>query len=269
MERILLVFFVAVSVTACATTSPGGNLASSAFDYEPARSNDLPDNHFSYEMEGDAGWSGSMVYETTGRGIDVDFSFSGNGVSQRADLEMEEPYLNGGVRRFTGQTGAGDDVFVMLQAGPCDGGEHSYFATLVIGGERFSGCASENALNDRWSNYLSDWMPAIDLCVAELRNEAEHVTFAYSTSSGTAVRMADHSGNRWECITVDDRRVNAIVPLSAVDVRLGEADPIFVRSQMPARGDACFIYESVRDADGVLIGAFGYDSCAGPRAPVS
>lgn len=269
MERILLVFIVAISVTACATTSPGGNLASSAFDYEPARSNDLPDSHFSYEMEGNNGWSGSMVYETTGRGINVDFSFSGSAGAQRANLSMEDPYLNGGVRRFTGQSENGEDVFVMLQAGPCGNGQHSYFATLVIGSDRLSGCASENAVNDRWSNYLAEWMPAIDLCVAELRHQAEHVTFAYSTASGTAVRMADHSGNRWECITVDDRRVNAIVPLSAVDVRLGESDPIFVRSEMPAQGDACFVYESVRDANGLLIGAFGYDSCAGPRAPVS
>jgi hypothetical protein len=111
-------------------------------------------------------------------------------------------------------------------------------------------------------------MPAIDLCTNELRHEAEHVTFAYATASGTAVRLADHAGNRWECVTVNDERVNAVLPLSAVDVRLGEADPIFVRSQMPPRGDACYVYESVRDRNGTLIGAFGHDSCAGPRAPI-
>ena len=41
------------------------------------------------------------------------------------------------------------------------------------------------------------------------------------------------------------------------------------RSELPARGEACYIYETVREANGTLIGAFGYDSCAGPRAPVS
>lgn len=269
MKRILTIIFAAAGLTACATTSPGGDLASSAFDYAPERTAELPDRHFGYVMNSDAGWDGAMTYQSTGQAIDVGFTFSGPGGDMTAALDMEEPYLNEGVRRFTGQSQDGRDVFVMLQAGPCGNGDQSYFATLVLGGERYRGCASERAANDRWSNYIADWMPAIDLCMAELRNQAEHVTFAYSTASGTAVRMADHSGNRWECITVNDARVNAVMPLSAVDVRLGEADPIFVRSEMPARGDACYVYETVREADGTLIGAFGYDSCAGPRAPVS
>jgi len=269
MKRILAVLIAAAGLTACATTSPDGGLASSAFDYEPQRAAALPDSHFGYQMSSDAGWDGSMIYQSSGQSIDVDFTFFDGNDDITADLSMEEPYLNEGVRRFTGRSGDGRDVFVMLQAGPCAGGEESYFATLVIGSDRYRGCASENAANDRWANYLADWMPAIDLCMAELRNDADHVTFAYSTASGTAVRMADHAGNRWECVTIDDARVNAIVPLSAVDVRLGEADPIFVRSEMPTRGDACYVYETVRDAAGNLIGAFGYDSCAGPRAPVS
>jgi hypothetical protein len=269
MKRIFMVLIAAAGLTACATTSPGGGLASSAFDYEPARSTDLPDNHFGYEMSGEGGWQGAMVYEPSGETINVAFDFNGSGMAANANLDIEEPYLNEGVRRFTGETAGGEEVFVMLQAGPCNDGADSYFATLVIAGERYRGCASENATNDRWSNYLADWMPAIDLCVDELHNQADHVTFAYSTSSGTAVRLADHSGNRWECVTVGDRRVNAVVPLNAVDVMLGEGDPIFVRSEMPAQGDACYVYESVRQANGTLIGAFGYDSCAGPRAPVS
>ncbi len=269
MNRILTLFLAIAGLTACATTSPGGTLASSAFDYEPARAAALPDSHSGYVLSGDAGWHGVMTYRATARSIEIDFAFSGAGVQISAVLEMEEPYLNEGVRRFTGQSEGGRDVFVLLQAGPCGNGGQSHFATLVIGGERYRGCASERALNDRWSNYLADWMPAIDLCRAELRHQADHVTFAYSTASGTAVRMADHSGNRWECITVNDARVNAVLPLTAADVRLGEADPVFVRSEMPARGDACYVYESVREADGTLIGAFGYDSCAGPRAPVS
>ena len=269
MKRIITVLIAAAGLTACATTSPGGNLASNAFDYEPQRATELPDRHFGYVMSGEEGWDGAMIYESSGQSIDVNFTFSGSGADTSASLAMEEPYLNEGVRRFTGQTNDGRDVFVMLQAGPCAGGDETYFATLVIGSDRFRGCASENAANDRWSNYLAAWMPAIDLCMAELRNDADHVTFAYSTASGTAIRMADHSGNRWECVTVNDARVNAIVPLSAVDVRLGEADPIFVRSEMPTRGNACYVYETVRDEGGMLIGAFGYDSCAGPRAPVS
>ena len=269
MIRILTLLFTAAGLTACATTGPGGNLASNAFDYAPQRSAELPDHHFGYVLSSDAGWDGAMIYRSTAQSIDVDFTFSDSGEDVSAALDMEEPYLNEGVRRFTGQTQDGHEVFILLQAGPCGNGDQSYFATLVIGGQRYRGCASEHAANDRWSNYLADWMPAIDLCMSELRNEADHVTFAYSTASGTAVRMADYSGNRWECITVNDARVNAVVPLTTVDVRLGEADPIFVRSELPARGEACYIYETVREANGTLIGAFGYDSCAGPRAPVS
>lgn len=266
MTRLLILIMAGLSLTACATTSAGGNLAGT-FDYSPSGSNDLPDSHFGYELVGEAGWEGEMVYDSSGGEIAVAFASNAGGTQQATDLYMEEPYLNGGVRRYTGEIPGGGDVFVMLQAGPCDDGAHSYFATMVIDGSQFTGCASENAANDRWSNYLADWMPAIDLCVSELR-QADHVTFAYSTASGTAIRMADHSGNRWECVTVEDRRVNAVRSLSAVDVMLGEGDPIFVRSEMPARGDACYVYESVRTAQGTLIGAFGYDSCAGPREAV-
>ncbi|WP_421792600.1 hypothetical protein [Hyphobacterium sp.] len=269
MIRLLIVLTAAASLAACATTSAENSLAISTFDYEPARSSDLPDSHFGYELVGEAGWAGQMTYANSGGEVAVDFVSNAGGDQQTAELAMEEPYLNGGVRRFTGSTEAGADIFVMLQAGPCAAGDHTYFATMVIGDVQYRGCASENAANDRWTNYLDDWMPAIDLCVTELRSQAEHVTYAYSTASGTAVRLADHNGNRWECVTIEDRRINAVRSLSAVDVILGEADPIFIRSEMPAQGDACYIYESVRTAEGTLIGAFGYDSCAGPRAPVS
>ena len=34
-----------------------------------------------------------------------------------------------------------------------------------------------------------------------------------------------------------------------------------MRGDFPDFGEGCYVYESVREADGTLIGALGYDAC--------
>jgi len=272
MTKLMVIALVCAGLTACATTDAGpgtgGGLASSAFDYAPSRATRTTDTRFGYRLAGE-GWNARMVFETVGGEARVDFRVDGAGRDPaRAELLISMPYLDGGVRRYDGVTGDGRDVFVELQAGPCrnpDGGTHPYFATVRMGGRALSGCALETAPVDRWSNYLAAYLPAIDACLAEMAGEADHVSLAYTLAGGaTGIRLVDHDGGSWECATREDgARVNSLRAINAADAVFGEGDPIFVRSLVPDAGTSCYVFETVREADGRLIGALGYDSCDG------
>lgn len=272
MNRLIVIALVCAGLTACATdgvgpVGGGPDLASSAFDYAPSRASRPAGNQFGYRIAGDAGWQARMVFETVGGEARVDFNLSGRtSAAERAELMIAMPYLAGGVRRYDGVTGEGRNVFVELQAGPCrnaDGDTDPYFATIRLGDEAMTGCAIEVAPVDRWSNYLADYLPAIDSCLAEMEGGAQHVSLAYTLAGGaTGIRLVDRDGASWECATREDgSSVNSLRPISAADAVFGEGDPIFVRSAMPAASDGCYVYEAVREADGRLIGALGYDAC--------
>ena len=281
MKHVIVMALVCAGLTACATTGGGpaglvvGNgVANNAFGYAPARASRSADTRFGYRLAG-ADWDGRMVFESVGGEARVDFTLdAAQGETDRAELLISMPYLDGGVRRYDGVTDQGRAVFVQLQAGPCrdgDGDIDPYFATVRIGDAAMHGCAMETAPVDRWSNYLADYLPAIDACLAEMAGEADHVSLAYTLAGGaTAVRLVDHDGSSWECATREDgTHVNSLRAIDAADAVLGEGDPIFIRALMPDASDSCYVFESVREANGDLIGALGFDVCdAGGNAGI-
>jgi hypothetical protein len=250
-------------------------MAMSAFDYAPTDRVRRAGSSFGYELQGTSNWRAEMAFESAGGGTQINFSYvDASGDETLGQLMVSMPYMENGVRRFHGITDDGQDVVVELQAGPCsaaDGATWSYFASLDVDGLRVSGCGAERAGADRWSNYLADYLPAIDVCLREFGDRARHVTVAYTLGGeSTGVRIVADDGLTWECATRDgDRAINSLRPLDAADAYYGEGDPIFVRRAMPASGNGCYVYESVRDADRSLIGAFGHDTCdAGTTEPV-
>ena len=280
MKQIIALVMGGAVLTACATTNStstsagGGALATSAFDYAPTREGQVRTPQFGYSLVGAHGdWTAALAYEEGGAAPVVVMAFDRSGQAVEADLDIAMPYLSGGVRQFSGDANTGSPVEVTLQAGPCTDGQssetYSHFATVIIGRGIYRGCANEESTTDRWSNYVAEYLTAIDTCLAELRTEAEHVTIAYPVSDATGVRLSNRIGQRWECVTRDgNRSVNALRTLDAGDVMLGEGDPIFIRSSVPQAGEGCYVYESVRSASGDLIGSFGFDSCATPSGPI-
>lgn len=278
MKHAICAIVAGLAVTACATTSSGTGMAgapapspvaTSAFDYAPSRTDEarIASSRFGYELVGADGWTGEMRFiEEGGEPLIILTLYDTDGAPMAAELSVEMPYLSGGVRRFSGQTNSGNFVEVALQAGPCGraSDDATHFARVEVGDEEMTGCASENAVNERWSRGLMSYLPAIDACMREVP-DAEHVTLAQpGNGGGVGVRLANRSGQRWECNTRSDGRVNAVRTLDPADAMLGEGDPIFVRSSMPGNGDGCYAYEAVRQPNGDLIGAFGYDTCIGP-----
>lgn len=277
MKRFLILALASASVTACATTSNGGapGMASTAFDHVRTGEARRAGAGFGYELESHGLWQAAMNFESTGGEPLIEFAYAPQGgMTTVGELEISMPYLADGVRRFHGATPDGRSIQVELQAGPCSesGSDEAfaYFARVRIDGSQVSGCAAEVASMDRWSNYLSDYMRAIDVCLAEFGRRGDHVSMAYPLGEGTGVRIVDNDGQSWECATRrNDEAINSLRPLDAADVVLGEGDPIFVRNRMPPSDEGCYVYESVRESDGRLIGALGFDVCdAGPSQPV-
>ncbi|HAQ36757.1 MAG TPA: hypothetical protein DCQ53_15550 [Alphaproteobacteria bacterium] len=280
MKHAIVAIVAGLAVTACATTSsqPGISAAapppgaSAAFDYAPSR-NEAPriaSSRFGYDLAGENGWSGEMRFiEEGGEALIVLTLYDADGAPTAAELTVDMPYLSQGVRRFSGETNAGQPVRVSLQAGPCEqsGARPTHYASIDVNGTAMSGCATETAQNDRWSLGLMDFLTAIDACLMEVP-EADHVTIAQPSGGGVGVRLSNRNGERWECNTRANGRVNAVRTLDPSDALLGEGDPIFVRSVMPQNGVGCYAYEAVRHGDGRLIGAFGYDTCIGPGGAI-
>lgn len=268
-----------LALTGCATTDyagVGGAAAPAASAFDHPRTGAATATPFGFQLASVEGWSGHLSYEDNGGGarVTLDYAVDG-GPAGQADLEISMPYLDGGVRRFHGMTASGEPVELQLQAGPCErapGQGHTHFAALRVGDMAMAGCARERAPEDRWSNYLMDYLPAIDACLAEFRGEPAHVSVAYTMRGGaTGVRIVDDAMQTWECAMRDaGQAVNSLRPLDAADALHGEGDPIFVRGDFPEFGEGCYVYESVREADGTLIGALGYDACnAAPAASVT
>ena len=273
MKHLIMIALASMSLGACATSlGPGNTLVGSGFDFSPSPVSRPASSQFGYRLTGADGWQGDMRFEMVRGEARVAFSLAGNGAATSADLSIAMPYLDGGVRRYSGVAADGRAVEIELQAGPCESREgrtQAYFARVALAGRAMTGCAAEVSGQDRWSNYLPDYLPAIDACLAEMDGEADHVSLAYTLPGGaTGIRLVDREGTSWECAMREGgRHVNSLRTVTGADAVAGEGDPIFVRGVMPDTATSCYVYESVRDADGVLIGAFGYDACDGGSAP--
>lgn len=275
MYRILILAFLGAALTACAATTGTPNaadLGASVYDHAPA-GEARAITAYGYELAGPDGWSGRMIYRQDGAEALVAMQVStADGERHIADLAIAMPYLEGGVRRFSGETQEGRPLAVELQAGPCGAGQgerHLYFAHIALDGHSLTGCGDEVARDDRWSNYLMDYLPAIDTCLTEFRNRNVHVSVAYTMAGGhTGIRIVDEEMRTWECATREEGlAINSLRRVDAADAIYGEGDPIFVRASLPEFGEGCYVYESVREADGTLIGAFGYDACSSAPLP--
>jgi hypothetical protein len=270
MKRLVLMALLSGGMVSCATT----DVATSAFDYTTSDNRNMDTSRFGYELAGDgSAWDASLRFEDTPGEPKLDFSMTRtDGVETGGELTIAVPYLENGVRRFSGTSDEGDVIEVALQAGPCQGNAadevYGYFATVSVNGHATTGCGFEVAAIDRWSNYLFDYLPAIDVCLAEFGGRGQHVSVAYPVGEATGVRVVDETGHTWECVTRDnDSAVNAMRPLDAADAVFGEGDPIFIRAALPGFGEGCYVYEAIREANGGLIGSFGFDSCS--SGPIS
>lgn len=264
MKKFLVIALATTSLAACAS---GGNMTTTAFDYAPTSGTNTDTSRDGFELSGAGSWAASINFQDRLGEPRLDFAYTPNGGQALVgELEITMPYMRDGVRRFHGEAEDGRSVSVELQAGPCrEAGSdltYTYFSTVMIDGNTLRGCGTEMASTDRWSNYIADYLPAIDVCLREFSGRAQHVAIAYPIGDETGVRVVDADGRSWECVTREEEtRVNALRPLDAADAMYGEGDPIFVRQSIPAMGAGCYVYESIREADGTLIGSFGYDAC--------
>lgn len=278
MRALYLSVLAGLFVSACTTTGTSGtsdlgmgDTSSPATGFGIIARDYSDDPFFGYQLRSADGWDAELSFVDGERVPQVDMQLGQGGpLEETVRLDIAMPYLADGQRRYHGTTRDGRDVSVSLQAGPCDAERSSHFARVEIGETVLEGCGREVASIDRWSNYLMTYLPAIDLCLGEVGPSARHVSLAYPIGENTGVRIVDGEDATWECVTRDaDDAVNSVRMLDAADVIFGEGDPIFVRRRVPDVGSDCYAYETVRRADGELIGAFGHEVCDLGSGPVS
>lgn len=286
-SRILLLSVPLFVVAACASVDPqpttqlaegereDGPVTEQERDVEPART----DEPAGYALTG-RNFDAALIYEERrGRAI-ITYSHQVAGAPQiTAELDLGEPWMAGGVRRFQGVSDQGLDVSVSMYSGPCAAGqgEFSRFAEISIGRVSYEGCARETGPVQRWTELLPGALPLVQTCqddtragtVAFARQGTARITHARVEDGQTVLRYQFGSRGRWDCRQGRSGTDWTIVPDTAAALT-GEGNPIFVVGDVPAAGDACFLYERFVDADGAVLGAIGEDACyGGSSAPES
>jgi uncharacterized membrane protein len=160
---------------------------------------------------------------------------------------------------------------ITVRAGECtygEGGEaYPFSATVLFEGVSYEGCARAGsnapAASRSWSNALSQYLPAIDACLARVQAKPGRVTIAYPGEEGqTSVRLLEADGGRSECsVAADGTTVASVEPLSDRNTVAGERDPLFTRAPAQPPQGACFTSEAVAGSNGATIGYLTRKTC--------
>lgn len=160
---------------------------------------------------------------------------------------------------------------ITVRAGQCtygEGGEaYPYSATILFEGVAYEGCARTAAHASRasksWADTLSQYLPAIDSCLARVQAKPGRVTIAYPGEEGqTSVRLLEADGGRSECVVAaDGTTVASVEALADRNIVAGERDPLFTRAPTQAPQGSCYATESVAGSNGATIGYLSRKTC--------
>ncbi|MCC5981470.1 MAG: hypothetical protein JJU26_07100 [Oceanicaulis sp.] len=262
-------------LSACAPTTSGG--MTSAFSAAPAPADFTPRDPSRPELsgyiaEGEGFWLELAFREAPDGGVEIDTIIdTGAAALLNPVLEMAEPWLAGGVRRFEGHTGRHGDVTLILQAGPCaiGGMRYGHFAMLEIAGRPYEGCARETGPHPLWTHEIGEFLPAIEACradsavsaVAHVRGAGQRrIVHARHDDGAVVVRFEYPGSGRFDC-SHNGMRASWRAVSDTEPSRPGEGDPVFIPGTLPAPGDGCYLYERVVDGEGRLVGALAHDVC--------
>jgi uncharacterized membrane protein len=161
---------------------------------------------------------------------------------------------------------------VTVRAGACsygEGGEtYPFSATVLFEGVAYEGCARQTsgastAAKKSWADALSQYLPAIDACLARVQAKPGRVTIAYPGDEGqTSVRLLEADGGRSECVVAaDGATVLSVEGLADRNIVAGERDPLFTRAPTAPPQRACLSSEPVAGSSGAVIGHLSRKTC--------
>ena len=231
-----------------------------------------------------AGFSGLIEFDEEGGRPVILYRHAVDGAPALvAELEPARDWLSDGRRRFEGVSDRGVPVEVVLASGPCEavGRVHARSARVAAGRLEYEGCARETGPNVRWSEALPRFLDPISACLEASRSSAvatlraagpTRVVHARREDGVAVIRFKFGETGRWDCLAGPARPQWRVVASDAPDLP-GEGDPVFAPGRPPEAGEACYLWEHVRDRTGAVIGALGEDACtpgiaAGAPAPV-
>lgn len=160
---------------------------------------------------------------------------------------------------------------IVVRAGQCtygEGGESFPFsATVLFEGVSYEGCARQTAnashASSSWADALSQYLPAIDACLARVQAKPGRVTIAYPGEDGqTSVRLLESDGGRSECVVgADGTSVVSVEGLADRNTVRGERDPLFTRAPTAPPSGKCYASEPVNGSNGAVIGHLSRRTC--------
>jgi uncharacterized membrane protein len=164
-----------------------------------------------------------------------------------------------------------EPLILTVRAGQCtygEGGEaYPFSATVLFEGVAYEGCARSTAnasqTSKSWADALSQYLPAIDACLARVEAKPGRVTIAYPGEEGqTSVRLIEADGGRSECsVGPDGTSVASVEPLADRNVVAGERDPLFTRAPTQPPQGRCYKSETVPGSNGAAIGYLSRKTC--------
>lgn len=160
---------------------------------------------------------------------------------------------------------------ITVRSGQCtygEGGEtYPYSATVLFEGVAYEGCARQSANASHavasWADALSQYLPAIDACLARVQAKPGRVTIAYPGEDGqTSVRLLEADGGRSECVVGGDgTSVVSVEGLADRNTVRGERDPLFTRAPTAPPSGRCYTSEPVNGSNGAVIGHLSRRTC--------
>lgn len=261
----------------CAQTTPAPSLMSSLAPTLDADASLAPPQAAGYLFSGESFAGDLQFVETDGQARALYAHAVDGAPTLNVELRPDPNWLSDGVRRFEGVSDRGMPISVEMEAGACRTGGQGYgrFVSVQAGTLTYEGCAQETGPYVSWSEGLARHLPKVEACMLASQTSSMafvrgagrvQVLHVEEASDSTIVRMRFGESGRWDC-TLNEQRASWRIVGDTAPVRMTEADPVFILGEMPAAGEACYVYERVRNAEGEDVGALGYDAClAGPVA---
>ncbi|KPP80508.1 MAG: lipoprotein [Oceanicaulis sp. HLUCCA04] len=256
-------------LSACAPTTSGG--LQSAFSPMQAGPDFAPREPSRPELSGyiaeGPGFTAELMFdEAPDGGVEIDSLIdTGAALIWQPRLAMAEPWLADGVQRYEGRIDRIGEIALILEAGPCAIGDvrYGHFATLDMGGRLHEGCARETGPHPLWTREIGEFLPAVNACLADddaPAGNGQRVSLAYHRGGSAVVRFDVQGGGRFDC-EYDASGISWQTVSDQEPRQPGEGNPYFIPGRLPQDGEGCFLYESVRDAQGRTIGALAHDGC--------
>lgn len=113
-----------------------------------------------------------------------------------------------------------------------------------------------------WAEYLFDFLPAIDACLAASSEPASVLTAGVMDQGKVGMRLVDVLDAEWDCVAeADGEAVDLLQPAGEGSEPVPPVEPVFTRAPGAPPPGGCYEHQEVEDASGEVIGWLSFHVC--------